>query len=332
MLNSKQFILIYFAISQCLIWVVTPFFSCAIAQNNNNKRTLTELLREQSEKYGKRISFSSTITNNIYVKTKPLAGTLEDSLDNLLEGTSLGYKVVSGYYYIYKLEPVAVPPLVKVEPKKETEKRKILPPVSPIKQQIIFPYHKMTSTLKFHSIEKPRRQPESPTLAVKTNLLYDITATINLGFEFAVADKYTMDISGNLNTWSFSSGIRKWKHAIVQPELRYWTCERFNGHFVGLHLHAGMFNVGSLPPLGGLISENMQQYRYQGDLYGGGFTYGYHMILSKRLSLEYSIGLGYTFINYDKYPCGKCGQKINNKSRNYFGPTKASISIVYVIK
>ena len=72
-------------------------------------------------------------------------------------------------------------------------------------------------------------------VVVKTNLLYDITTTANLGIEFSVAPKWTVDISGNLNAWTFSDN-KKWKHWVLQPEARYWLCERFNGHFVGAHL------------------------------------------------------------------------------------------------
>ena len=34
--------------------------------------------------------------------------------------------------------------------------------------------------------------------AVKTNLLYDATATVNLGLEVGLAPKWTLDLSGNL--------------------------------------------------------------------------------------------------------------------------------------
>ena len=61
-------------------------------------------------------------------------------------------------------------------------------------------------------------------VVVKTNLLYDIIATANLGIEFKVAPKWTVDISGNLNAWTFSDN-KKWKHWVLQPEARYWLCE-----------------------------------------------------------------------------------------------------------
>ena len=164
--------------------------------------------------------------------------------------------------------------------------------------------------------------------AVKSNLLYDATATINLGVEMGLSKKWTLDLSGNYNGWKFGDDMR-WKHWMVQPEARYWLCEKFNGHFLGVHAHYADFNVGGLP---GIFSENMQKNRYQGHLYGGGISIGHSWILKKRWSIEASLGLGYARIIYEKYPCATCGTKQKDTSKNYVGPTKASVSLIYVIK
>ena len=79
---------------------------------------------------------------------------------------------------------------------------------------------------------------KSQNVAVKTNLLYDVAATINAGVELPLARKWSLDVSGNLNAWDMSHD-RKWKHWMVQPEARYWLCDRFIGHFLGAHLHGG---------------------------------------------------------------------------------------------
>ena len=47
--------------------------------------------------------------------------------------------------------------------------------------------------------------------AVKSNLLYDATATINLGVEMELSKKWTLDLSGNYNRWKFGDDMR-WKH------------------------------------------------------------------------------------------------------------------------
>lgn len=164
-----------------------------------------------------------------------------------------------------------------------------------------------------------------PNVALKTNLLYWATTTPNLGIEIGISRKFTLDISGNYNPWNFSDN-KKIKHWLVQPELRYWTCERFNGHFFGLHGHYAQFNFSCIKPLG------LKDLRYEGDLYGAGLSYGYHWILNKRWSIEATIGVGWAHIDYDKYPCDECGIKIKSDSREYFGPTKVGINFIYIIK
>ena len=167
-------------------------------------------------------------------------------------------------------------------------------------------------------------------VAVKSNLLYDATATFNLGVEFGLARKWTLDVPVNLNPWKFNDGMRL-RHWGVQPEVRYWFCERFRRTFIGLHAHYADFNVGNFPDWS-FISENMKQNRYEGYLYGAGISVGHAWILKKRWGIEATIGLGYARIVYDKYPCAECGSRLKSDTRNYFGPTKVGISLTYLIK
>lgn len=162
-------------------------------------------------------------------------------------------------------------------------------------------------------------------VAVKTNLLYDATTTLNLGLEVGLGSRMTLDISGNYNPWRFHN--YRLKHGLIQPELRYWTCEKFNGHFFGLHGFYGKYNVGGLP-----FNSNMKHNRYQGHLFGGGISYGYQWILSDRWNLEASLGVGYARLKDKKYPCASCGEMLKEGHHNYFGPTKAAVSIIYIIK
>lgn len=162
--------------------------------------------------------------------------------------------------------------------------------------------------------------------AVKSNLLYDATATVNLGTEIGLGKKWSLDISGNYNGWKF--GDQRWKHWMVQPEGRYWLCEKFNGHFFGLHAHYADYNVGGIK----FLSKNLKHNRYQGNLYGAGLSYGYQWLLSNRWSMEAVLGIGWAHLHYDKYPCATCGTRIKEADKDYFGVTKAAISIIYFIK
>ena len=165
-------------------------------------------------------------------------------------------------------------------------------------------------------------------IAVKTNLLYDVTTTLNLGAEFRLAPKWTFDIAGNYNPFKFKND-KKMKHWLVQPEVRYWLCEAFNGHFFALHALGGEFNVGNID-LG--IFPSTKGHRYEGGMYGAGIGYGYQFVLGKRWNLGLEIGAGWIHANYDKYECPHCGEWLGDGKKDYFGVTKAAVSLIYVIK
>lgn len=168
--------------------------------------------------------------------------------------------------------------------------------------------------------------------ALKTNLLYDATTTFNLGAEFGLSPKWTLDVSANYNPWTFNDN-KKWKHWMVQPEARYWLCEKFNGHFFGFHLHGGQYNIGHIDTSFKFLGndfEALKDHRFEGWFVGAGIGYGYSWVLGKHWNIEAEIALGYAYIRYDKYKCGTCGSKVGKGVHNYVGPTKAALSLVYV--
>jgi hypothetical protein len=221
----------------------------------------------------------------------------------------------------------------------------------------------------------------------------------------------TLEILGNYNPWTLGHkwvGIegnpllteqreKKFKHWMIQPEVRWWLCEKFNGHFFGVHIHGGQFNVGALnlpfdwgrykdangnffgqvksdmptgkfnpdgteikvsgveykkgtDPYSGLVTKFGRDYAgnqtvysnadrdgiyinsFDGWFVGLGASYGYHWILSRRFSMEFTIGVGYAYLDYEKSRCTDCKQPLEDLTTHYFGPTKAGISLVYMIK
>lgn len=164
-------------------------------------------------------------------------------------------------------------------------------------------------------------------LALKFNFLYAATLTPNLGFEVGLGRKTSFELTGGYNFYSPRSK-RHWKHWLVQPELRYWFCERFNGSFVGVHALGGEYNFARISNLPFTVFDDLENYRYEGHYYGGGITYGYQWILGKRLNLEMSVGAGYARVHYQKYNCPTCGNVIEEGTKDYLGPTKAVVSLL----
>lgn len=171
-------------------------------------------------------------------------------------------------------------------------------------------------------------------VALKTNLIGDAALSPNLAVEVGLAPKWTMDISGELNAWIVGDDHR-WKHWVVQPEARYWFCERFSGHFLGVHALGGQFNVGKigikdLTFLGTDFSK-LQNQRYQGWGVGAGVAYGYSWPVAKHWNIEAEIGVGWVYTRSDVYPCAECGTKIQeDKVHNYVGPTKVAVNVEYI--
>ncbi len=168
-------------------------------------------------------------------------------------------------------------------------------------------------------------------IAVKTNALYWASSTPNLSFEFGLGRRTTLDLTGSYNPWTLHEGKnRKMKHWLVMPEFRYWLCERFQGHFFGLHSGYVFYNISGvrIP----FQNKSTKDHRYQGWGTGVGLSYGYSWILGRRWNLEANLGFGYVYTEYDKYDCVTCGKFKGNRNKHYFGPTKAGVSIIYMIK
>lgn len=167
---------------------------------------------------------------------------------------------------------------------------------------------------------------------IKTNLLYDALLSPTLGLEFGLAPKWSLDVSGTVNFWTVND--KRWKQWMVQPEARYWFCQRFAGHFLGLHAIGGQYNFGNLN-FGGrnFLGTNLKQledHRLQGWMAGAGLGYGYSWILDRHWNIEAEIGLGWIYTRYDRFKCSGCGAKDqSNKVHNYVGPTKAAVNLIY---
>ena len=91
---------------------------------------------------------------------------------------------------------------------------------------------------------------KSSPVGIKTNIIYWGTATFNAGVEFRLAPKWTLDLEAGLNPFDGKkddgSYGKSLKHLRVHPEVRYWFCEAFHKHFLGLHVPYLLYNVSDI--------------------------------------------------------------------------------------
>lgn len=157
-------------------------------------------------------------------------------------------------------------------------------------------------------------------VALKTNALYWAAATPNVGLELRVNRHVTFNFEGAVNR--LKVGKYNTRGKAFTPELRYWFSARpQTGHFIGIMGAAVNYNV--------LVADQ----HHDGDIFGGGLTYGYSFVLGRHWSLEATLGGGIGYRREQDYnglteprPVGM------NVKKWQVLPLKAGVSFVYIIK
>jgi hypothetical protein len=173
-----------------------------------------------------------------------------------------------------------------------------------------------------------------PRFALKTNLFYGVaTLTPNIAAEVAVAPRWTIEGAYSTNPWNYKAGAagepsRKLLHGIARLEGRYWFCERYSRHFVGVHALYSEYNVSGydIP----LLFE--KEYRYHGNAWGGGLVYGYDLPIGKSWNLEFTAGVGVYRMDYRRYSCVVCSEEFTPVKKTWVGPSRLGVSIEFIIK
>jgi hypothetical protein len=174
---------------------------------------------------------------------------------------------------------------------------------------------------------------ERAVFAIKTNLLHGAAGLApNLYGEVGLGKRTTIEAGFARNGRNRNGSVgnnRKLIHGGVTGEFRYWTRQRFNGHFFGTHAFWRFYNVGghNVPFVG-----FEREYRYEGTATGGGVSYGYLMPISSRWNVEFNVGVGAARMTYRKYGCDKCDALEDTVTRTYFGPTRAGVTLSFMIK
>ena len=177
--------------------------------------------------------------------------------------------------------------------------------------------------------------------AVRTNVLYDAMLLPTLGVEWRVSSDWGVKLDGSFAHWSGGEG-KVQKVWLLNPEVRRYLL-RNKRFYVGVSGSDGEYNIYKYP-LGGLFSKNTG---YQGSLWSAGLTVGYQLYLSRRFSVDFNLGLGYTRSEYDSFtpimteiripgddfPAIECVRVIKerSKTKNFFGPTQAGINLIWTI-
>ena len=163
--------------------------------------------------------------------------------------------------------------------------------------------------------------------AVRTNLLYDVLLLPTLGVEWRINRSVGVKLDGSLAWWS-SGQDKVQKMWLLNPEVR-WYMGNARRFYLGASGNYGEYNIYRYM-LGDIVSKDTG---YQGKMWGAGLTVGYQLFFSRNFSVDFNLGLGYTRFDYDSFGMinGVRVYKKRDKTKNFWGPTQAGISLVWTI-
>lgn len=164
-------------------------------------------------------------------------------------------------------------------------------------------------------------------VGVKTNMLYDALLVPNGGLEIYLGKNWSIDAYWMYAWWKSDRVHNYWRTYGGDVELRKWLGSAarrkpLTGHHIGAYAQIVTYDF----ELGG------RGYLADRWSYAAGVSYGYSLPVAKRLNIDFSMGLGYMGGEYKEY-LPQDGHYVwqSTKRRHWIGPTKAEISLVWLI-
>ena len=186
------------------------------------------------------------------------------------------------------------------------------------------------------AVGKPAAADRKPFyMALKTNLLFDAALIPNLGAEFYVGRGWSVGGSWMYAWWNSDRKHNYWRTYGGELDIRKYFGRRagekpLTGHHLGLYgqMLTYDFELGGKGYMGGRPGGTLWDKMH----WGVGLEYGYSLPVGRRLNLDFGIGVGYLGGEYWEYtPQDDHYLWLRTKKRHWFGPTKAEVSLVWLI-
>lgn len=159
-------------------------------------------------------------------------------------------------------------------------------------------------------------------MAIKTNLIYDALLMPSLEVEYRFNNRWTVNAEAGVAWWKNDPEHKYYQIMNLSGEGRYWfknyNNRPWHGHYVGLFGGGGKYDL-----------ENGGR-GYMGEMGYTGVSYGFMFPVSRCISFEAGIGVGYLYTRYKEYIPLDGHYPYQQTSRtNYFGPLKLKFALVW---
>jgi len=164
------------------------------------------------------------------------------------------------------------------------------------------------------------------TIAIRSNLLLDAALVPNIAVEVPFGNGWSVTAGWEYSWWSKDKAHWYWRIYGGDVSVRKYFGRQskdriLSGHHVGLYGQMFTYDFET----GGRGSQSRLTY-------GGGLEYGYSLPVTGSLNIDFGIGLGYLTGEYMLYdPEDGCYVWKETRQRHWFGPSKAEISLVWIL-
>lgn len=163
--------------------------------------------------------------------------------------------------------------------------------------------------------------------SLKTNALYDLLLIPSVGAEVWLGKMMSVNANWSYAWWSKNRRHNYWRYYGGDIAVRRWFGRKaaekpLTGHHIGLYAQIMTYDF----ELGG---KGYMGNKYN---YGGGVEYGFSLPMARRFNIDFTVGVGYLGGKYYEYtPIDGHYVWQATKQRRWFGPTKAEVSLVWLI-
>lgn len=157
--------------------------------------------------------------------------------------------------------------------------------------------------------------------SIKVNLLHIAALAPNIGLEYYITPEWSVGLGVSVPWYHNDDKHLRYRLQLYELEGRRYLGVRKRNH-LGVYFQGGLYDL------------KFNNIGNKGSFYGGGVSYGYLLPITKRLSIDFEVGLGYVRSKYERYEFREWyGYEhyvyINSRVTEIIAPTKVGFTLVW---
>lgn len=167
------------------------------------------------------------------------------------------------------------------------------------------------------------RPADAQNMYVSTNLLdYTNLGTINGEFGLSPWPNWSLYTRARYNpfTFKFNKQLQN-RVAGAAVGAKYWFWYVNSGWFLNSHIGFSVYNTGGI----------LDSYAYEGEACTLSAGAGYSLMLTRKMNLDFALGLQGGYTSYTKYACPQCGAVLKEGKKVFVAPSNLLVQLTLIL-